>query len=102
MRDQCSFVEPMGRLFKSGRHIDIFTFVDKGDGTVEIPMELRNTPRKLLKFNSTDVYPIQNCRFMGIENAKCPRNKVALLKGYFGDNLEPEKICKEKQWVKNK
>jgi len=91
--DQCSFQEPMGRLFKGNLHIDIFHFYERVH-YVEDPSE-----SKLKQYQKEDFYPLRPCTFMGFE-ASCPNKPWEILRLYLAtDNFEPIYKCKNGTWV---
>ncbi|PFX30660.1 uncharacterized protein LOC111323350 [Stylophora pistillata] len=94
LMDECSFQEPLGRLFKGNLHIDIYHFYDRVH-FVDDPSD-----DKLKEYPKKDFYPFKPCNFMGFE-ASCPSNPWEISRIYFNtdDFLEPVYKCKNGTWV---
>ena len=93
MVDQCSFQQPLGRLIKGKRHIDIFHFYDRVR-YVDDPSDDR-----LKQYSKEHFYPFRPCDFMGVQ-ACCPNNPWKILSIYFrSDDLQPLYTCKNGSWV---
>ena len=88
--DQCSFQEPLGRLIKAGKHLDIYDYtikqgwlIDPSEGYHEFPVD--------------NVFPLKYCMFLGMKT-KCPRKPKLFLESFYS-NLHPNKICRNGKWI---
>ena len=92
-RDQCSFIEPLGRLIiGSELHIDLVGY-KVVEGTVIFQTEDAKTD-----FDSNLILPYSHCRFLG-HDTFCPKNSEELLKNIYGENLQPIKKCVNGSWT---
>lgn len=89
--DHCSFQEPLGRLIKGKHHLDIYDY-KVVNGTIWDPSEWDK------RFQLDDVFPLVACKFMGL-NTFCPQKPVNVLQKFYGSNLSPTLICKNKKWI---
>ena len=94
-RDQCSFIEPLGRLVKgSDVHIDLVGYKVVGQSVVF------QTEDNKTVFDTSLVLPYSRCSFNGYATF-CPRNTEQLLKNIYGENLQPIRMCIDGSWVYN-
>ena len=90
--DQCSFLEPFGRLIWRRLHIDIYDYrIQKG--------RLIDPSEGYHEFDVHDVFPLRKCLFLGME-ARCPYKSKLFLNSFYGPNLMPNKVCINGSWVK--
>ena len=92
--DECSFQEPLGRLIKEGRHLDIYDFKLE-NGKLYDPSEWKK------EFQAVDVFPLKKCKFMGLETF-CPKHPLSILHEFYGkdmNKLRPNTKCRNKKWV---
>ena len=90
-KDQCSFIEPLGRLMRFGTHVDIYDYtvrdgllIDPSEGYHELKIE--------------DIFPLKKCMFLDME-MKCSNKPKVHLESFYS-NLKPNKICVNGSWVK--
>ena len=90
--DPCSFDTPGARLISRGVHVDVNVFREHGRNLRDHEYD-----RNHLK---TDVFPLKDCTFMGVET-KCPRNEMAYLLKYYKPDVitKPFYKCKKRRWV---
>jgi len=89
--DECSFQEPLGRLIKGNRHLDIYDYTVRND-TVYDPSEWEKT------YPLNDIVPLRYCKFMGYTTF-CPNKPLTILKAFYGDKLLPNTVCKNGEWI---
>jgi len=91
--DQCSTLEPLGRLIKGiTLHIDLVGYKVIND-TAYFQTEDKNK-----EFPLGMIQPYSNCKLAGFDTF-CPRNPYELLNKIYNNKLEPSKKCKGGQWV---
>ena len=93
--DDCSFIEPIARLINLNTNVrlDILGCIFFFD-TVLIFSDLKPDVKRDI------VLPLKHCKFMGIDSC-CPNKPKTLLTSYYGANLRPTRVCKNKKWVKS-
>ena len=93
--DQCSFIEPLGRLIRGHYlHIDIVGFeMSSSTNTVVFKTEDSKTV-----FNTSMILPFTKCRFISYDTF-CPRDTEKFLRDIYDGNLEPNKRCVNGRWV---
>ena len=93
--DDCSFIEPIARLINLNTNVrlDFFACIFFFD-TVLIFSDDKPI------FKREVVLPLKHCKFMGIDS-RCPNIPKTLLTSYYGANLRPTRVCKNKKWVKS-
>lgn len=92
-RDQCSFIEPLGRLVKGSHlHIDLVGYKVVGKSVVF------QTEDDKTVFDVDLVLPYSKCSFMGYDTF-CPRKTEQLLNNFYGQNLQPIRTCVDGRWV---
>lgn len=94
-QDSCTFIGPFGRLIKGyEQYLDIWTF-ERVNGSI-----FDGHVGGGSYFLETDIFPLQKCRFMGLDTF-CPRNPKVIFYSDFGQNadLRPSLICRNGRWV---
>lgn len=92
-RDQCSTIEPLGRLIKgSVLHIDLVGYKVTND------LVYFQTEDKNKEFPLDMILPYSKCKLAGFDTF-CPNNSYKLLKKIYNNKLEPSKKCKGGEWV---
>lgn len=89
--DGCSFQDPIARVVRGNRHLDIFAVYHLNATFFYEP---------ILKhyFEKSEFYPTKPCEFMGIKTT-CPSNVPAVLIRKYGADFDvPAKICVDGQW----
>lgn len=88
--DNCAFQDPLARLVKNGRHMDLFDYHYKDD-IIYKPSGHR-TPVEL-------TFPLRKCMFLEIE-VLCPQKTIEFLKNKYGDGvMVPKKKCNNTRWI---
>ncbi|EDO38600.1 predicted protein [Nematostella vectensis] len=98
--DPCSFQDPMARLIRRGRYVDIFAYFTTNGVVNTTPTPMYYDPTTKKYFKPEDFFPIKPCTFIGTPTY-CPRNAETMLKTMYGEHFAtPYKICKNGLWVK--
>ena len=93
--DNCSFIEPIARLIElsSGFRIDIYAAHIVFDTVLMFSDDKWD-------FRRDQLLPLRRCKFMGVDSF-CPNKPKEILTSFYGQNLRPLKICKNKIWIQN-
>ena len=72
--------------------MDIYDYTQNGD-ILSDPSDGGRT------FHVNDIFPLRKCYLMTLETF-CPNNPVKVLNTFYGNNLDPQYICKNGTWVR--
>ena len=71
--------------------MDIYAYTLRGDKLLD-PADGGQT------FHIDEVFPLRKCHLMTFETF-CPNNPVKFLSKFYGNDLSPNPVCKNRAWV---